>query len=115
MSSKWRHAKDVLGPLGFLVIVGSRWAVRAGKALPGEEEPYLIVGAVLIFAHLLLRWGTLTGRVGRRQMTHGTNTVVLSLVVLGILGTINYLVDQKLKELAEGLKQFAGEADKEKK
>ncbi|MBW1697281.1 MAG: AAA family ATPase [Deltaproteobacteria bacterium] len=30
-------------------------------------------------------------------------------------GTINYLVDQKLRELAEGLRQFAGEEEKEKK
>ncbi len=29
-------------------------------------------------------------------------------------GTINHLVDQKLKELTEGLKKFAGEEDKEK-
>jgi len=30
-------------------------------------------------------------------------------------GTINYLVDQKLKELAEGLKSFAGKAEDEEK
>jgi predicted ATP-dependent protease len=30
-------------------------------------------------------------------------------------GSINYMVDQKLKELAEGLKQFAGEEAKEEK
>lgn len=30
-------------------------------------------------------------------------------------GTINYLVDQKLKELAEGLKKFSGESEEEKK
>ena len=30
-------------------------------------------------------------------------------------GTINYVVDQKLRELAEGLKQFAGEEAKEEK
>jgi len=97
MSSKWRHAKDLLGPLGLLVIVGSRWAVRAGNALPGGEEPYLIAAAVLIFAHILLRWDTLLGLVGRRQMKYGTNTVVLSLVVLGILGTVNYLVARNNK------------------
>jgi len=30
-------------------------------------------------------------------------------------GSINYMVDQKLQELAEGLKQFAGEEAKEEK
>lgn len=29
--------------------------------------------------------------------------------------TINYLVDQKLKELAEGLKKFVGEDEEKKK
>jgi len=46
---------------------------------------------------ILIRWDTLTGRVGRRQMQYGTNTVVLSLVVLGILGTVNYLVARNNK------------------
>ena len=44
-----------------------------------------------------MSWDTLMGRVGRRQMKYGTNTVVLSLVVLGILGTVNYLVARNNK------------------
>lgn len=87
-----RRLVDLLAPLGFIVIVGSRWAAREGHALPGRGAYYLGAGVFLILAHLVLRWDVVAGRVGRRQVRYGTNTVVLSLAVLGILGAVNYLV-----------------------
>jgi ABC-type uncharacterized transport system involved in gliding motility auxiliary subunit len=97
MSSKWRRLVDVLGPLGFVVIVGSRWASREGRELPGGSELYLILGVGLVLAHLVLRWQSLFGRVGQRQVRYGTNLVVLVVTVLGILGTVNYLVARNTK------------------
>lgn len=82
---------DFLAPLGFLVIVGAEAWERAGRTLPGKPEAWLIAGAALIVAHLLLRFEDITRRVGRRQMKYGANTAVLVLVTLAILGLVNYL------------------------
>jgi ABC-type uncharacterized transport system involved in gliding motility auxiliary subunit len=83
---------DLLAPLGLIVIVGSLAWARTGRTLPGGAYPYLIAGGVLILSHLLLRFEDVADRVGRRQMRYGTNTLVLVVVVLAILGVVNYLV-----------------------
>ncbi|HKC12991.1 MAG TPA: GldG family protein [Vicinamibacteria bacterium] len=87
-----KRAIDFLAPLGLLVIVGSLFWARAGKTLPGGWGPYLLAGFALALAHLVLRWEDVVGTVGRRQMKYGTNTLVLAVVVLLILGMANYLV-----------------------
>ncbi len=92
MSNLLKKAVDLLAPLGFLVIVGAAAWERTGRTLPGGIRPWLIGGAALIVVHLLLRWEDVLGGVGRRQMKYGTNTFVLVLVVLAVLGAINYLV-----------------------
>ena len=85
---------DFLAPLGLLVIAVSQWFVRESKPLPGKPEIYLVVGGVLVLAHLLLRWEDIAKAIGARQLRYGGNTAVLVLVVLGILGALNYLVDR---------------------
>ena len=91
MSNALKKAVDFLAPLGFLVTVGAAAWERTGRTLPGGIRPWLIGGAALIVLHLLLRWEDVLGGVGRRQMKYGTNTLVLVLVVLAVLGAINYL------------------------
>jgi ABC-type uncharacterized transport system involved in gliding motility auxiliary subunit len=83
---------DFLAPLGFLIIVVALAWERAGKTLAGGLRPWLIAGAALILVHLLLRWEDVAGRLGRRQIKYGSNTLLIVLVVLGILGALNYLV-----------------------
>src|SRR3990172_2763478 len=83
---------DLLAPLGFVVIVGALAWQRLGRTLPGGLRPWLAGGAALVVLHLVLRWEDVARGLGRRQMRYGTNTAVLSLVVLGILGAVNYLV-----------------------
>ncbi|HXB53370.1 MAG TPA: GldG family protein [Vicinamibacteria bacterium] len=88
-----KRAIDLLAPLGLLVVVGSlAWVVFTGRTLPGGPGPYLLAGFALALAHLVLRWEDVVGRLGRRQMKYGTNTAVLVVVVLVILGLVNYLV-----------------------
>jgi gliding motility-associatede transport system auxiliary component len=117
-----RRLVDYLAPLGLAVLIGSLAWLRAGKTLPGGPRYYLIAGAVLVLAHLVLRWEDVVRMVGRRQMKYGGNTLVMVAVVAGILGAVNYLVyhntarwdltkgqrhslsDQTLKVL-QGLKQ----------
>ena len=92
-----KRAIDLLAPLGLAVIVGSEAWQRSGHALPGKPDAYLIAGAALILAHLLLRWEDVSRRIGRRQMKYGTNTAVLVLAVVGVLGFVNYLVVRHTK------------------
>jgi ABC-type uncharacterized transport system involved in gliding motility auxiliary subunit len=88
---------DFLAPLGFLIAVGALAWTRYGKALPGGLRPYLIAALALVLVHLVLRWEDVVGALGRRQLKYGTNTLVLVLVMLGILGLVNYLVDRHPK------------------
>ena len=83
---------DLLAPLGFLLAVGVLAWTRYGKTLPGGLRPYLIAALALVLLHLILRWEDVARGLGRRQLKYGTNTAVLVLVVLGILGAANYLV-----------------------
>jgi ABC-type uncharacterized transport system involved in gliding motility auxiliary subunit len=88
---------DFLAPLGLLIIAVSQWLVRESKPLPGKPEIYLIVGGVLILAQLLLRFEDIAKAVGTRQLRYGGNSAVLVLVVIGILGALNYLVERHTK------------------
>jgi ABC-type uncharacterized transport system involved in gliding motility auxiliary subunit len=88
---------DFLAPLGFLLAVGAIAWTRWGKTLPGGLRPYLIGALALVLLHLVLRWEDVARGLGRRQLKYGTNTFVLVVVVLGILGLVNYLVDRHTK------------------
>jgi ABC-type uncharacterized transport system involved in gliding motility auxiliary subunit len=95
---------DLLAPLGFVIAVGAVAWARAGQSLPGGLRPWLIAAAALVLVHLILRWEDATRGFGRRQLKYGTNTFVLVLVVLLILGAANYLVNRHTKrfDLTEG-------------
>jgi len=88
---------DFLAPLGFLIVVVALAWERAGKTLAGGFRPWLIGGAALVLVHLLLRWEDVAGRLGRRQIKYGSNTLLIVLVVLAILGALNYLVVRNAK------------------
>ena len=92
-----RKVIDALAPLGLLVIIGAEAWIRAGKTLPGKFEYYLGAGALLILAHLVLRWDDIAGTIGRRQTKYGANTLVVILAAAGILGGLNYLVVRHTK------------------
>ncbi|HXK09115.1 MAG TPA: Gldg family protein [Vicinamibacteria bacterium] len=91
---------DYLAPAGFILAIAAvAWAriTPFGKPLPGGLRPYLIAALALVLVHLVLRWEDVARGLGRRQLKYGTNTFVLVLVVLGILGLVNYLVDRHTK------------------
>jgi gliding motility-associatede transport system auxiliary component len=91
---------DYLAPLGFILAIAAlawdRFNVL-GKPLPGGLRPYLIAALALVLLHLVLRWDVVAGSLGRRQLKYGTNTFVLVVVVLGILGFLNYLLARHTK------------------
>lgn len=88
---------DALAPLGLLVILGSQAWAAAGRNLPGQERYYVIGGAALVVANLLLRWQDLFGFVGRRQLRYGGNAFLYTLLVLGILSAVNWLTFRNTK------------------
>jgi ABC-type uncharacterized transport system involved in gliding motility auxiliary subunit len=87
-----RRYIDLLAPLGVLVMAGAFVLERLGKKLPGNSEIYVIVGACLILSNILLRFEDISRTVGARQLRYGSNSLVFSLVVLGILVLLNWFV-----------------------
>jgi ABC-type uncharacterized transport system involved in gliding motility auxiliary subunit len=91
---------DFLAPLGFVLAIGALSWERIPyitRPLPGGQRPYLIAAAALVLLHLVLRWEDVARSLGRRQLKYGTNTLVLVVVVLGILGIANYLLARNTK------------------
>lgn len=86
---------DLLTPLGLLIVAGAAIASRRGMTLPGGLRPWLVGGFALVVVHLVLRWEDVTRSVGRRQLRYGTNTAVLVLLVLGILGALNWVANRR--------------------
>jgi ABC-type uncharacterized transport system involved in gliding motility auxiliary subunit len=99
-----RKLIDLLGPLGILIAIGATAWVRTGRQIPGDLGVYVLIGAALVLVHAVLRWDTVGGAIGVRQLRYGGNTFVLVLVVLGILGALNYLAfrHNKRVDLTEG-------------
>jgi ABC-type uncharacterized transport system involved in gliding motility auxiliary subunit len=82
-----------LAPLGLVIAVGALvWTLAGPSPLLGGLRPWLIAALALVLVHLILRWEDVSRGLGLRQLKYGTNTFVLVLVVLGILGGVNYLV-----------------------
>jgi gliding motility-associatede transport system auxiliary component len=85
---------DYLSPLGFVVAIAAiGWSrfMPFGKALPGGLRPYLIAALALVVIHLVLRFEDVIHGIGQRQLKYGSNTLVLVVACLGILGAANYL------------------------
>ena len=84
-----------LAPLGLVLALGALiWNLVAPRPLPGGLRPWLIAALALVLVHLILRWEDVSRGLGLRQLKYGGNTVVLALVVLGILGAVNYLANR---------------------
>jgi ABC-type uncharacterized transport system involved in gliding motility auxiliary subunit len=88
---------DFLAPAGFLLAIGTLAWTRTGRTLPGGLRPYLIGALALVLVHLVLRFEDLTRVLGRRQVKYGSNTFVLVVAVLGLLGAANYLASRHTK------------------
>jgi ABC-type uncharacterized transport system involved in gliding motility auxiliary subunit len=89
--------RDFLAPLGVLVAFGALFWSRMGRTLPGGLRPWLVGAAALVLLHLILRGEDVVRLLRTRQTRYGTNTLVLSLAVLAILGGANYLVARHTK------------------
>jgi ABC-type uncharacterized transport system involved in gliding motility auxiliary subunit len=91
---------SALAPSGLVIAVGALiWTLAGPTPLPGGLRPWLIAAVALVVVHLILRWEDVSRGLGLRQLKYGTNTFVLALVVLGILGAVNYLVNRHTKRV----------------
>jgi ABC-type uncharacterized transport system involved in gliding motility auxiliary subunit len=88
---------DTLAPLGIAVALGVFIWTQRGHALPGGLRPWLVGALALVLLHIVLRWDSIVRGVGRRQLRYGTNALVLAILVLGILGFVNYFVSRHTK------------------
>ncbi len=88
---------DVLAPLGIALALGVFIWTQRGHALPGGLRPWLVAALALVLLHLVLRWDSVVRGIGKRQLRYGTNALVLAVVVLGILGFLNYFVSRHTK------------------
>jgi ABC-type uncharacterized transport system involved in gliding motility auxiliary subunit len=89
-----------LAPLGLVIAAGALvWTLAGPRPLPGGLRPWLIAAVALVLVHLILRWEDVSRGLGLRQLKYGANTLVLALVVLGILGAVNYLVNRHTKRV----------------
>jgi gliding motility-associatede transport system auxiliary component len=87
-----KRLRDFLAPIGVLIAFGGLFWTRTGRTLPGGLRPWLVGAAALVVIHLILRGEDVVRVLRTRQTKYGTNTLVLSLAVLAILGGANYLV-----------------------
>jgi ABC-type uncharacterized transport system involved in gliding motility auxiliary subunit len=89
-----------LAPLGLALALGAfAWNLVGPSPLPGGLRPWLIGALALVLVHLILRWEDVSRGLGLRQLKYGMNTAILVLVVLGILGAVNYLVNRHTKRI----------------
>jgi ABC-type uncharacterized transport system involved in gliding motility auxiliary subunit len=88
---------DTLAPLGIALALGAFIWTQRGHLLPGGMRPWLVGGLALVLLHLVLRWDSIVRGVGRRQLRYGTNALVLAVLVLAILGFVNYFVSRHTK------------------
>ena len=60
-------------------------------------RPWLIAALALVLLHVLLRWDDIVRALGRRQIKYGSNALVLVVVLVAILGFVNYFVSRHTK------------------
>jgi gliding motility-associatede transport system auxiliary component len=86
---------DFLAPTGIVLALGAFAFSRSSHTLPGGLRPWVITGAALVLLHLALRFEDIVRGLGRRQLTYGTNTFVLSVTVLAILVGVNWIASRR--------------------
>lgn len=88
-----RKLLHVLPVLGLILMIGSQIPAVASH-LPGRPQAWLSGGLFLVVAYVILRWDDVVSAIGRRQLRYGGNTLLLTLVVLGILIAGNWIANR---------------------
>lgn len=95
--SKLKPVLGWLALLGLLLAVGAAAWNLVARPLPGELRWWVIGGLVPGVLFVALFFEDVVRALGRRQLKYGSNTLVLVLTVLAILGFVNYIVSRNTK------------------
>lgn len=80
-----------LGSLGAMLLLAGYIRYSTQEMLTRWNEALLIAGGVLLLAGIAFNFRTVIAFFSKRSSKLGTNTAVLGLAVLGILGILNFL------------------------
>ena len=86
-----REIFKAAGLLGLALLAVGYYTYSVNETLSTRNKVMLIAGAVLLLASLILNFNGIRSFFGRRSSRLGTNTAVLTLAVVGIIGVVNFL------------------------
>jgi len=86
-----------IGILGAAALIGGYWRYTVQGEMLLLSKIFIIGGAVLLLAGMVLGIGGIIRFFSRRSSQLGTNTLILTAAVVAILGVLNYLGDQHHK------------------
>ncbi len=92
MRERLRDFAPYLSILGLILLAGALLMRSGPTSAPTWLVPTLaVVGVVLVLGWPILRWDDFREGLGGRQASHGANSLVLALSVIGILVVANYV------------------------
>ncbi|HKS81820.1 MAG TPA: Gldg family protein [Candidatus Acidoferrales bacterium] len=96
---KWNREEwaKTIAILGAAALVGGYLRYTVQGELMKVSEALLIAGGVLLLAGFILGFGGIIRFFSRRSSQLGTNTTILSVAIIVILGALNYLGSQHHK------------------
>src|SRR5487761_1792853 len=91
MKFDWRRERGWLATLGAAIALAGYVRYATQGEMTHLNEGLLIGGGLLFLAAVALSYREVIGFFGKRSAKLGTNTFTLTLLVLIVLGLINYL------------------------
>lgn len=90
---KWNQQEvaKTVGILGAAALIGGYWRYTIQGELLLFNKILMIAGGVFLLAGIILGFGGIIRFFSKRSSQLGTNTTILSVAVIGILGVANYL------------------------
>ena len=92
--------------LGFLLAGFLLWAMQRTQEIYWAS--FFIVGLVFVTVYIASRWSELAPALGSRSTREGVNSALLTVIVIAIIGLINYLADEHAAQWdATATKQYS--------
>jgi ABC-type uncharacterized transport system involved in gliding motility auxiliary subunit len=115
MRRDWQKLGEVTASFGAALLVAGYLRYSIQGDIERVSKTLLILGAVMLVAGLGMCYRGIMGYFSKRSSQLGTNTFILSLAVLMILGVLNYLGYQHHKRFDLTTEKFFTLSDQTKK